>query len=129
MRSMFRNVMPVSARNSRITHQQNNYTHYQFQNGPGNQLTWIILDLYRSQHPEKNMILIAIDRLIKMIRFIPTHNPVISKETTDLFLREIFRHHGLSSNIVSDHRFTTKFWEALQKALDLQLLISTVEDL
>ena len=75
----------------------------------------------------KDMILIIIDRLTKMTRFIPMYNSVISKRTANLFLREVFRHHELSSNIVSDRdpRFTAKFWEALQKALDVQLLIST----
>ena len=74
----------------------------------------------------KDMILIVIDRLTKMARFIPTYNSVTNKRTTDLFLREIFRHHGLSSNIVSDRdpRFTAKFWEVLQKALGVQLLMS-----
>ena len=59
----------------------------------------------------KDMILIAIDRLTKMARFIPTHSSVNSKEAADLFLREVFRHHGLPSNIVSDRdpRFTAKF--------------------
>ena len=73
------------------------------------------------------MILIVIDRLTKMTRFIPTYSSVISKRTADLFLREVFRHHGLPSNIVSDRdpRFTAKFWEALQKTLDVQLLMST----
>ena len=77
----------------------------------------------------KDMILIAIDRLTKMARFIPTHSSVTSKETADLFLREVFRHHGLPSNIVSDRdpRFTAKFWEALQEALGVQLLMSTAE--
>jgi hypothetical protein len=75
------------------------------------------------------MILIAIDRLTKMARFIPTHSSVTSKETADLFLREVFRHHGLPSNIVSDRdpRFTAKFWKALQKALGVELLMSTAE--
>ena len=77
----------------------------------------------------KDMILITIDRLTKMARFIPTHSSVTSKETADLFLREVFRHHGLPSNIVSDRdpRFTAKFWEALQKALGVELLMSTAE--
>ena len=77
----------------------------------------------------KDMILIAIDRLTKMARFIPTNSTVTSKETADLFLREVFRHHGLPSNIVSDRdpRFTAKFWEALQKALGVELLMSTAE--
>jgi hypothetical protein len=74
----------------------------------------------------KDMILIAIDRLTKMARFIPTVSSVSSKETADLFLREVFRHHGLPSNIIADRdpRFTAKFWEALQK---MKLLMSTAE--
>jgi Reverse transcriptase (RNA-dependent DNA polymerase)/RNase H-like domain found in reverse transcriptase/Integrase zinc binding domain/Chromo (CHRromatin Organisation MOdifier) domain/Aspartyl protease len=77
----------------------------------------------------KDMILIAVDRLTKMARFIPTHSSDTSQKTADLFLREVFRHHGLPSNIVSDRdpRFTAKFWEALQKALGVQLLMSTAE--
>src|SRR5438477_9630348 len=73
------------------------------------------------------MMLIVIDRWTKMTRFIPTDSSVTSKETADLFLREVFRHHGLPSNIVSDRdpRFIAKFWEALQKALGVQLLMST----
>jgi transposase InsO family protein len=75
----------------------------------------------------KDMILVAIDRLTKMARFIPTQSSVTSKETADLLLREVFRHHGLPSNIISDRdpRFTAKFWEALQEALGVQLLMST----
>ena len=74
----------------------------------------------------KDMILIVIDRLTKMARFIPTYNSIISKGIVNLFLWEVFRHHGLSSNIVSDRdpHFTAKFWDALQKALDVQLLMS-----
>src|SRR5204862_6619805 len=47
----------------------------------------------------------------------------------ELFLREVFRYHGLPSSIVSDRdpRFTAKFWEALQKALGVKLLMSTAE--
>ena len=77
----------------------------------------------------KDFIFIVIDRLTKMARFIPTHSSVTSKEIADLFLREVFRHHGLPSNIVSDRdpRFTAKFWKALQKALGVELLMSTAE--
>src|SRR5271165_6278440 len=77
----------------------------------------------------KDMILITIDRLTKMARFVPTNSSISSKETADLFLREVFRHHGLPSNIVSDRdpRFTAKFWKVLQEALGVELLMSTAE--
>ena len=75
------------------------------------------------------MILVVIDRLTKMARFIATDSMVTSKGTADLFLREVFRHHGLPSNIVSDRdpRFTAKFWKTLQEALGVDLLMSTAE--
>jgi hypothetical protein len=38
----------------------------------------------------KGMIVIAIDWLTKMARFIPTDSSVTGKETSDLFLREVF---------------------------------------
>src|SRR5205814_9846185 len=74
----------------------------------------------------KDMILIVIDRLTKMARFILTYSTVTSKGTADLFLREVFRHHGLPSNIVSDRdpHFTSKFADTIQKALRVQLLIT-----
>ena len=76
----------------------------------------------------KDMILIIIDHLMKMIRFIAINNIIINKEIMNLFLREIFQYHELSSNIISDRdsHFTAKFWDALQKALDMQLLISII---
>jgi len=57
----------------------------------------------------------VINRLTKIARFIPINSSVSSKETADLFLREVFPHHGLSSTIISDRDscFTAKFWEAL----------------
>ena len=77
----------------------------------------------------KDMILVVIDRLTKMARFIATDSMVTSKGTAELFLREVFRHHGLPSNIVSDRdpRFTAKFWKTLQEALGVDLLMSTAE--
>jgi transposase InsO family protein len=76
-----------------------------------------------------DMILVIIDRLTKMAIFIATYSTATSKDTAELFLREVFRHHGLPSSIISDRdpRFTAKFWEALQKALGVKLLMSTAE--
>src|SRR5438046_9003992 len=75
------------------------------------------------------MILVIIDRLTKMARFIVTYSITTSKDNTELFLQEVFRHHGLLLSIVSDRdpRFTAKFWQALQNALGIKLLMSTAE--
>jgi hypothetical protein len=78
---------------------------------------------------DNDMILVIIDRLTKMAHFVATQSTVTSKETADLFLRHIFRQYGLPSNIMSDRdpRFTAKFWEALQEALGVRLLISMAD--
>src|SRR5437667_12445920 len=75
------------------------------------------------------MILNIIDRLTQMAIFIQTYSTDSRKDTAELFLREVLRYHVLPSSIVTDRdpRFTAKFWEALQKALGVKLLMSTVE--
>jgi len=74
-----------------------------------------------------DMILIAVDRLTKMAHFIPTTSNVTSKQTADLFLQHVFRYHGLPENIVSDRdpKFTARFWKNLNKALGVNMLMST----
>src|SRR5947207_8177265 len=76
-----------------------------------------------------DMILVIIDQLTKMATFIATYSTTTSKDIAELFLQEVFRHHGLPLSIVSDRdpRFTAKFWQALQKALGVKLLMSTAE--
>jgi|SRR5437762_1816984 len=77
-----------------------------------------------------NMILIAVDRLTKMAHFIPTSTTeVTAKEMAELFLRYVFQYHGLPDNIISTHdpKFTSHFWKALHKILEIQLLMSMAE--
>ena len=74
-----------------------------------------------------NMILVVIDLLTKMAHFVPTTSDVSSKEVADLFLRHIFRYHGLPDHIVSDRdpKFTARFWKNLTTALGIHLRMST----
>jgi len=96
---------------------------------PWNSIAMDFLGQIPASAKGNDMILIVIDRLTKMARFLPTKITITSKETAELFLKEIFRHHGLPATIVSDRdpRFTAKFWQALQKALGIKLLMSTAE--
>ena len=75
----------------------------------------------------KDMILVVIDRLTKMAHFISTVSTITSQQTAELMLEHIFRYHGLPENIVSDRdpKFTAKFWQSLNKALGINLLMST----
>jgi transposase InsO family protein len=73
------------------------------------------------------MILVVIDRLTKMAHFISTVSTITSQQTAELILEHVFRYHGLPENIVSDRdpKFTAKFWQSLNKALGINLLMST----
>ena len=87
------------------------------------------LGLISMSKSDNDMILIVIDRLIKMTYFIPTTTKVTAKEMAELFLRYIFQYHDLSNNIISNHdlRFISHFWKNLHKILGINLRMSTME--
>jgi hypothetical protein len=72
---------------------------------------------------------VIVDRLTKMAHFIPLktkeESPV--KDLAVIFAKEIWRLHGLPSDIVSDRdtRFTSHFWRELTKHLGIELSMST----
>jgi len=68
-----------------------------------------------------------IDRCTKRVRLIPSHTTVTAEDTSEQFLQEIYRAHGLPKSIVSDRAstFTSKFAEHVYKALGVDLKIST----
>jgi hypothetical protein len=52
----------------------------------------------------KDSIFVVVDRLTKMVHFIPYTKIITGKETTKLFLDNIYRIHGLPNDIVSNWR-------------------------
>jgi len=74
-------------------------------------------------------IMTVIDRHSKMAHFIPTRKDVTAQGVADLFAAQIFRLHGLPRSIVSDRdpKFTSDFWQALFKRLNVQLAMSTAD--
>jgi hypothetical protein len=62
-----------------------------------------------------NAILVCVDRFTKMTHFCSTTTNVTSKETANFYLRYVFKHHGLPSNIVSDRgtQFVSRFSKRL----------------
>ena len=72
-------------------------------------------------------ILVFVDRLTKMTHFVPTRTNIDAEEAAQLFLSNVFRHHGLPDDIVSDRdpKFTGHFWKALFKGLQTKLKFST----
>ena len=67
-------------------------------------------------------ILVCVDRLTKMAHFCPTNSTVTAGETARLYLHNVFKHHGLPEDIVSDRgpQFVSKFTQSLLAALDIK---------
>jgi len=74
-----------------------------------------------------NAILVCVDRLTKMAHFCPTTTRVDAKETARLYLKHVFKHHGLPDNIVTDRgtQFTSRFTTRLLELCDIHSNKST----
>ena len=72
-------------------------------------------------------ILVVVDKLTRRAHFIPTKKSSSAKDVAKIFVKEIFRLHGLPNKIISDRdvKFTSKFWSALMNIFDIQLGLST----
>lgn len=75
----------------------------------------------------KEVIFIVVDRLNKYAHFISLHHPYMTMDVAQLFIDHIFKLHGMSSAIVSDHDpvFTISFWQGLLKLQGTQLHMSS----
>ncbi|SPQ99093.1 unnamed protein product (mitochondrion) [Plasmodiophora brassicae] len=72
-------------------------------------------------------ILVVVDRFSKMAHFIPCNETTTAAQLADLFLCNIFRLHGLPTDIVSDRgpQFISKFWKQLLNRLGVQRNLSS----
>lgn len=72
-------------------------------------------------------IAVFVCKLSKMVIAEPCHSDINAEQYADLFLRSVFRHHGLPSKIISDRdaRFTGKFLTTVASALDIRQAFST----
>ena len=70
---------------------------------------------------------VVVDRFTKMAHFIPLNTKTTAQNLAEVFVREIWRLHGLPTEIISDRdaKFTGKFWEALARLLGIKRLMST----
>jgi transposase InsO family protein len=74
-----------------------------------------------------NAISVWVCRLTKMAHFVPCSNTVTAQDTSNLFLHNVFRLHGLPSSIVSDRgpQFVSRFWDEFCNTLNIKVSLST----
>ena len=74
-----------------------------------------------------NAIWVIVDRLTKSAHFIPIDITYSMERLAEIYIRVIVKLHGVSLSIVSDRdpRFTSRFWESLQKAFGSKLRLSS----
>ena len=67
-------------------------------------------------------IYVCVDRLTKMAHFAPTNSDVTAEQMAELYLRNVFKNHGLPKDIVSDRgtQFVSKFTRRLLELLDVK---------
>src|ERR1700675_4255352 len=74
-----------------------------------------------------DVIMVVVDSLSKQAHFIPTTSNVTTEGTANLFLHEVWKHHGLPNSVLLDRgtQFTSVFIKSLYKALGIRMSTST----
>ena len=72
-------------------------------------------------------ILTVVDRFTKMAHFLPCVKTFTSQDTTNMVMREVFKHHGLPNDIISDRgpQFISKFWQHMLEILKISPKLSS----
>ena len=75
----------------------------------------------------EDSIWVVVDRLTKSAHSIPVKVKDPMDELAKLYVQNIVRLHGVPSAIISDRdsRFTSRFWQSLQKEMGTKLKFST----
>lgn len=96
---------------------------------PGRPWSHIALDFVTGLPPSagKTVILNVIDRFSKAAHFIALPKLPSAKETADILVNQVFRLHGLPSDVVSDRgpQFTSQVWKAFCTALGATVSLSS----
>ena len=66
--------------------------------------------------------MVVVDRFTKMAHFIRLEEKPTARDVADVFLNEIWKHHRLPTEIISDMdaKFAGEFWESLCKKLGIK---------
>jgi transposase InsO family protein len=76
---------------------------------------------------QNDAIMVVVDKLSKSAHFIPIKSTYKAIDIAQIFMKEVFRLHGMPKEIVSDidTKFTSNFWKSLMAGLETKLLFNT----
>ena len=77
---------------------------------------------------QNDSIMVVVDKLTKETHFIPVTSTHKTDDIAKIFMKDIFKLHGLPKGIVSDRdvKFTSNFWKGLFVDLGTKLNFNTV---
>jgi hypothetical protein len=76
---------------------------------------------------KNDVIMVVVDKLSKSSHLVPVKSTYKAIDIANIFMKEIFRLHGMPKEIVSDQviKFTSSFWKSLIDGSETKLLFST----
>jgi hypothetical protein len=74
-------------------------------------------------------VVVFVDRLSKMVHVAPCTKTATAERLAEIFEHEVFKHHGMPTDIVSDRdiRFQSEFWKTVHSRLGIKLSMSTAK--
>lgn len=90
-------------------------------------ISWDFITELPKSAKGNDRILTIVDRFSKEAHFIPCSSNLTAETLANLFLANVYRIHGLPSEIISDRDtlFTSKFWKAFTELLGMKPRMST----
>ena len=82
---------------------------------------------FPNNQKQNDSIMVVVDKLSKAAHFIPVKTTFKASNIADIFMKQIFRLHGIPKVIISDRdsKFTGNFWTTLFKGLNTKPNFST----
>jgi hypothetical protein len=76
---------------------------------------------------QNNDIMVVVEKLSKATHFIPINSTCKEIDISNIFMKEIFRLHGMPKEIISDRdtKFTSNFWKSLFVGFETKMIFST----
>jgi hypothetical protein len=76
---------------------------------------------------QNDAIMVVVDKLSKSAHFIPIKSTFKEIDIANLFMKDMFRLHGMPKKIMSDRdmKFPSNFWKSLMAGIETKLLFIT----